>query len=287
MLDRLTTDELNAMYPEIEVEKWLSTGGQKKVYKGKRNGEDVVIKIMPIETVSISRRAEREIKCMQEIDSIHLVRLIDYFSDVIKEQDVIVMVEEYIGGTSLREIINNSPSLKQAILVLESLLNLLIEFDKKDIVHRDIKPENIIISEERGPVLLDFGIARVLNEESITATELPMAPGTLPYSSPEQLQNKKELQNVRTDLFSTGIVFFEVATGEYPFEYESSEELIDSILSGNRKRMTDYLKDIPSGELLDELFTKLTNPHPYERYRKPQFAIDMLSKIKEVINYEE
>ena len=289
MLDDLSTAKINSLYRDrsIYAKNFLSTGGQKKVYVGKKNDLDVVIKFIPTENSSLSRRAEREVKCMNGVNSQHLVQLIDCFEDYIDEQNVVVLIEEYIEGESLREIIEKQPSLNIALNVLETLLKLLQEFDEKGIIHRDIKPENIIISNNRGPVLLDFGIARLLSETSITATAFPMAPGTLAYAAPEQIQNNKDLQNVRTDLFSCGIVFFETATGSHPYESEDYEELIELILEGQRKSFKNFFPDIPFVEILDELFYKLTNPNLFERYRKPKYALEHLYNVREAINNEE
>ena len=100
MLDDLSTDMINLLYKDrdITAKQFLSIGGQKKVYIGKKEDLDVVIKFIPTENSSLSRRAEREVKCMKQVESQHLVNLIDCFKDYIENQNVVVLIEEYIEG---------------------------------------------------------------------------------------------------------------------------------------------------------------------------------------------
>jgi len=284
MLDNLTVNKLNSLFTNISFEYFLSEGGQKKVFKGKKKGQDVVIKFIPIENKIDLQRITREIACMKEINSKHLVKLIDCFPYKIDNQQMVVLIEEFIDGTSLRTVINSKPSLELSIKILEVLLNLLDEFDKKNIIHRDIKPENIMVSGRGEIILLDFGVARMLDENSITHSKLPMAPGTFLYCAPEQLHNKKQLQDVRTDLYSCGVVFFETTVGMLPFEEDEFGNCLTSKLDGKRRRLKDIMQTTPGIDLIDELFLKLTNIHQHERYRKPRFAIEKLEEIKGVLN---
>ncbi|MFX0009112.1 MAG: serine/threonine-protein kinase [Candidatus Hermodarchaeota archaeon] len=280
MMDNLTVNKLNSLFPNISFEHFLLEGGQKKVFKGKKDGQEVVIKFIPIDNKSDLQRITREIVCMKEIKSKHLVKLIDCFPYKIDNQQMIILIEEFIDGTTLRDVINSKPSLELSIRLLEVLLNLLNEFDKKNIIHRDIKPENIMISGSGEIILLDFGVARMLNEDSITHSKLPMAPGTFIYCAPEQLHNKKQLQDIRTDLYSCGIVFFETAVGILPFEEDEFGDCLTSKLDGKRRKLKDFMQTTPGIDSIDELFLKLTNIHQHERYRKPRFALEKLEEIK-------
>lgn len=227
---------------------------------------------------------KREIKCMSDIQSDHLVEFIECKNINPEGQNVLIIVEEFIEGKVLRGIINESPSLDLSIRVLSDLINLLILFNKNDIIHRDIKPENIIISDTRGSVLLDFGIARALRDTSITSSLLSMGPGTPRYAAPEQLQNQKDLQNIRTDLFACGIVFYETATGVHPFEPDSGdeEELLESIIQGKRKELQPVYPDVSYIQELEEIYLKLTNPIIHDRYRIPELVLKDLESITKV-----
>jgi eukaryotic-like serine/threonine-protein kinase len=283
MQDFFSIDELNALFPNFTFERFLSQGGQKIVYKGRKDKVDVVIKFIPIDNMVDHQRILREISCMQEIDSPNLVKILDCFSFDIPGQKIIVIVENFVNGVTLREKIISSPSLKLSIDVLQVLLNLLEKFEKKKIIHRDIKPENIMISNDGNIVLLDFGIARIIDKDSLTHSRLPMAPGTFPYCAPEQINNKKKLQDVRTDLYSCGIVFFEAATGDLPFERDDYGDFTTAKLDGRCKSLKDCLPPSKGSHLLDEMFYKLTNYHQYERFRKPSFAIKKLEELKEAL----
>ncbi len=140
---------------------------------------------------------------------------------------------------------------------------------KKEIVHRDLKPENIIISEKTGkPVIIDLGIARILLEESLTKTILAIGPCTIPYASPEQLLNQKNLISPRSDFFSLGIIAMELYYKHNPFDpqwVESGESILQNIITGN-KRID--IKENKDSKNFTNLFLKALETLPFNRYRK-------------------
>lgn len=279
MLEQLGIEDVQNHFPEFEIETHIADGGQKKVYLGEYDGEQVVIKLIPTERRRSARRAKREVETMEAVDADALVNLIDYFTDSIESTSVLVMVEEYIPGPTLHEVISNGDaSTDLGINVAQTLLEALQKFDEVNIVHRDIKPSNIIIAPGDEVRLLDVGIARMLTRTSITPTRASHGPGTPTYASPEQLNNNKDLQDIRSDLFSSGIVMFESITGAHPFASDDLELPIpDAILQNDKKPLAGYLDDTSLEQKLHPVYDKMTKPQPFQRYRQPQHALEELN----------
>lgn len=280
MLDSLTIDELQELFSDFQIEHHVKTGGQKAVYKGCYNDRDIGFKILPLQSKSAAARAEREIEAMERIEAPKLVDLIDYFVTELKGQNTLVIIEEWVEGDNLRrEIDTGNFSSELGLKVTRTILETLESFDNENIVHRDIKPANIMISPTEGVKLLDVGIARFLTKDSLTPSFAEMGPGTPNYAAPEQLENEKDLQDTRTDLFSTGIVLFETVTGEHPFDVPGME-IPNAILADRKKDLQGYIRNEELEENLNDIYDRLTQHEPYQRYRKPQFATEDLPEVK-------
>lgn len=105
----------------------------------------------------------------------------------------------------------------EALELAETILKIIVQMEQQKIVHRDIKPENILRNEKGEWYLIDFGIARALNMNSLTLTEVKMGPHTPGYGAPELFQYSKKDIDSRADIFSLGVVLFEAVTGQHPF----------------------------------------------------------------------
>lgn len=264
------------LFPEYSIAELVDSGRSSHVYRGVWDDQDIVVKIIPIESRHRLRRAEREARAMELVDSSNFVQLVEHFVDELPEEGTtfFVIVEEFIPGDSLQSLIDRGePSVDLGMRVVKSLLEVLVDFEQAGLIHRDIKPSNIIVGED-GVKLLDAGIVRFLGDESLTADDADYGPGTRGYRAPEQIQNRKHLQDIRTDLFATGIVMFESITGEHPFEHDNTETA-KAILQGQRKDLTDFV-DRPD---LDYFYKRLTSVEQHERFRKPSFALDELRLI--------
>lgn len=279
MLEQLAIEDVQRQFPEFTIERHIADGGQKKVYLGEFEGEQVIVKLIPTERRRAARRAEREVQTMETIEANALVTLLDHFTDQIEDTSVLVMVEEFIPGPTLREVIERGDTgVALGLNVTETLLESLTAFYDAEIVHRDIKPSNIILTPDNEVRLLDVGIARLLTRTSLTPTRAAHGPGTPTYASPEQLQNDKDLQDIRSDLFSNGIVMFESLTGEHPFAADDEELPIpDAILQNEKHPLEGYLDDPDLERGLHNIYDKMTQPQPFERYRRPDHALDDLT----------
>ena len=132
--------------------------------------------------------------------------------------EYIGVFEQYIEGVTLTEKVSKkSLNIKEGLALLITLLDLVCSLEKIGVVHRDIKPDNIICSTNGGYYLIDFGIARHLNQISLTFTHVQVGPHTPGYGAPELFQYRKKEIDSRADLFSIGVVLYEALTGEHPF----------------------------------------------------------------------
>jgi len=274
MSDTLTTDQIAGHFEDVDIQREIKGGANKQVYEAKYEGETIAFKILPIDNRRAEGYAKREIETMQKINSSVLVDLLGYTATEIDGTYVFAIFEEFVPGNTLKGVLEeNGGDLDLGLNVTHSLLSVLPSFDKDDIIHRDIKPGNIMVRPDGEITLLDVGIARMQNRTSLTPTFAPHAPGTYAYSAPEQLNNEKDIQGCRTDLFATGIVMFESITGEHPFAPEDIEITIpDAILQEERKELNGHLEDPDFEAELNEFFKKMTAFEPYKRFRKAEFA---------------
>lgn len=266
--------------PEYSIEKHMDSGGFKDVFLAETNDETVVVKLLPTERSSRKRRARREAEAMVKIDSPNFVELQDYFEVEIGGKSSFLLEEEYIDGPTLRKIIDEGQyGLDLGFKVTETLLDLLVQFSDLNIIHRDIKPSNIMFDGNNEVILLDIGIVRFEERESLTPDHANRV-GTPNYGAPEQLDYNKELQSIRTDIFSTGIVMYETITGNHPFSNEG-KPISEAILKGNKSDLMEHIDGDFLSQSLDEIFDIMTASKPHNRYRKPEFAIKKFNEIKE------
>lgn len=283
MLDSLTLEQVRNLFSDHEIEYHVDTGGQKAVFKGRYQNEEVVFKILPIQSESSTVRAEREIEAMKRIDTPGLVQLVDYFPKRIDGEIALIIIEEWLEGNTVRELITMGDyGVELGLKVTRSILTTLQAFFEENIVHRDIKPSNIIMTSNNQIKLLDVGVARFLTEASLTPTYAPIGPGTPLYAAPEQLENEKDLQDSRTDLFSTGIVLYECITSEHPFDVEGMD-IPRAILADEKKRLRGLGINSGAETAIHKFYDALTGHEPYQRFRKPKFALERIDEIEGVL----
>jgi serine/threonine-protein kinase len=283
MGSNLSIDELRESFPDVTFQREIEEGNIKQVFEATYEGQHVAFKVVTYEEDSrLEGYTEREIDIMRQTESDVLVDFMDAYDTEINGKDAYVIIEEFIEGDSLKEVISNSGNSPElAVKVTDGILDVLPEFDEGEIVHRDIKPENIRIAEDGEIRLLDVGVARMNERETLTPGFSNRGPGTPAYSAPEVLRNERYNQDVKTDLFSTGIVFFETTTGEHPFNTLGARSHSDAILANSRRELSGYLENTELEEDFNEFFKRLTAHEPARRFRKPEFAQEKLNEIKE------
>jgi len=198
----------------------LAEGGHKIVYRAMdANGTTFALKILRQDRGPQEERILREISAAALLDAPWFTQIFEARYCQINGVDCIFILEEFIQGQSLASIleVQGAQSLSFIRDVGNTLLTGLVQIEQANLVHRDIKPGNIMIGDDGRIVLIDFGIARHLAEQSVTSSYAFFGPMTVGYCAPEQIQNEKRQISIRTDLFAVGIVIYEMATGRNPF----------------------------------------------------------------------
>jgi len=203
------TDEFLSAFRIKKVVEEKPKSGQKQVYIVNIDDKIYAMKVIP----SIDERIIRELNIYDKFkDNPGIPNVISKT----KYGDELVVLEEFIDGDDLSKIapLYKGESEKVRKLIFD-ITNILSPVWEKKCIHRDLKPQNIIIKNDGSPVVLDFGIARDLDDETITPTGFQ--PFSWPFASPEQYFYKKELISYRTDFFCLGIIAYYLFVGDLPF----------------------------------------------------------------------
>jgi serine/threonine protein kinase len=212
---------LNGRY---RLEARIGSGGMSTVYRATDETlqRQVAIKLMHREIASDSDQLERfrrEARAVAQLSHPHIVGVIDYGEDLDPAHPRPYIVFEYVEGETLKERIRRSGRLPitEAVAYAIEIARALGTAHAHHIVHRDVKPQNVLIDEEGQAKVTDFGIARTLDEEGLTADGRVL--GTTDYVSPEQALGRHVTG--QSDLYSVGVVLYEMLTGEVPFKGEN------------------------------------------------------------------
>ena len=194
------------------------------------------------------------------------------------EEPAPYIVMELISGHTLRELIHKGERvpLKRAIEIGEGILAALEYSHHSGIVHRDIKPANIMITDHGDVKVMDFGIARALADLGATLTSTWNVVGTAQYLSPEQALG--EVADLRSDIYSTGCLLYEVLTGQPPFTGETPVSIAYQHVSGNLIVPSTIVPELPVG--IDTLLMVALAKSPDDRYQSAGLMLDDLYKIK-------
>lgn len=256
-------------------------GGQKKVYFASHLdfGEVVYKEISPGR--DHLERTKREILAARIIASPNVPQVYAHNAED-ENPDPLWILEERIPGDTLRHLLNTGKefSISEIVAFIDTILRVLILAEDKDIVHRDIKPENIMMDAHGVFYLLDFGIARHLTLESITNSNQDFGLFTLGYASSEQFSNLKRQIDIRADLFSLGVVAYELATGKN-YYVENSNGTIMGVLQRLQGTAIPRARIPGDREFLLTAFISLIGDH--RRNRRPRTAADAYSIFETVV----
>ncbi len=212
--------ELAKQFPHLEIIELLGQGGMGAVYKAKQKHLEriVALKILPPEISEDPAFAERFAREARSLARLNHPRIVTVYDFGHTEQGLYYFIMEFVDGTDLRKVIRTAEiSPKEALAVVPQICDALQYAHEEGIVHRDIKPENILIDKRGRVKIADFGLAKLLDRPAavytLTYTQLRM--GTPLYMAPEQIERPHRVDH-RADIYSLGVVFYEMLTGELP-----------------------------------------------------------------------
>ncbi len=271
-MDKYIGKRLDGRY---EIKKVIGIGGMAVVYKAHDLSSkcDVAIKILKEEYLSneeFCRRFKNESQAIALLNHKNIVKIFDMNNS----GNLQYIVMEYIDGITLKEYIEQQGALtsKEAVHFTTQILGALQHAHEKGIVHRDIKPQNIMLKQNGEIKVMDFGIARFARSETRTMTD--KAIGSVHYIAPEQAKGSKT--DARADIYSVGVMLYEMLTGRVPFEAENAVSVAVMQLQVDPKMPRTINPDIPEG--LEEITIQAMQKDPRNRY---QSASDMLLDIED------
>ena len=260
----------------------VGTGGMAVVYRAfdQKKNRIVAIKVLRPEYESdeeFVRRFSREAEAASKVSHENIVNLLDVGIDVDKRY----IVMEYVDGQTLKELIRQQGSIDPdtAIRMTIRILAAVDHAHRNGIVHRDIKPQNILVDAEGRVKVADFGIARL---KASQATQMETegggvsALGSVHYFSPEQA--KGEVADEKSDLYSVGVVMYEMLTGQVPFDGETSVSVALKHVNEAPKSMREIRPEI--SKALDEVVMRALCKDPVKRY---QTAAEMAADLRKAI----
>ena len=243
----------------------IAKGGMGVVYKAIHPSlkRYVVIKKMTTRGNSLNaERFKKEAQILMDMHSPYIVQLFDYFTEAGSR----FMVEELVDGLALDKLIKKQTVLPPpvAMLILQDCCLALKHAHSKNIIHRDIKPGNILISRRGEIKLADFGIASDQEDRESNMTVSGMSLGTPAYMSPEQFEDSASVDS-RADIYSLGIMLYEMVTGGKPYPGEFSMENFKIIKKGRYIHARKIYRRIPKD--IEALIHKMIRPNPKKRFQ--------------------
>jgi serine/threonine-protein kinase len=255
----------------------LASGGMGEVYLAKdtKLKRKVALKFLPKEfsrDSEVKKRFIEEAQLSSHLDQNNICTIYD-----IKETDdgQLFIVMNYLKGDTLQTVIKDKDlSVKEALKYITQIAKGLDKAHSKGIIHCGIKPTNIIITEDGIAKIVDFGIAKIANEEKLISKDITS--GTIAYMSPEQIGNANI--DTRSDIWSLGVVFYEMLTKQRPFQDNYNEALLYSITNEDPQSFAKINADIPA--TLEKMVLKMLNKNPEKRYQCINDFFDDLKKFK-------
>jgi serine/threonine protein kinase/Tfp pilus assembly protein PilF len=265
----------------------IGEGGMGKVYEAQdtRLGRKVALKLLPTEFTTDEhrlRRFEQEARAASALNHPNILTIYE-----IGETDgTHFIATEFIEGETLRERMTGAPMTTGDMLtVAEQVASALSAAHEAGIIHRDLKPENVMVRRDGLVKVLDFGLAKLVNQEptdteattrALVKTDSGVVMGTVPYMSPEQALGRDV--DHRSDLFSLGVLIYEMATGQSPFAGANSVETLDRILHAQPEAISRFNQDVPVE--LERIAGKCLEKDRERRYSSAQDLLLDLKNLK-------
>ena len=227
-----------------KVTERIGKGAMGVVYRANdsKNGRHVALKVITNELIiepDMLERFKREGETLRQLKHPNIVEFIDAF----EHEEYYVIVMEYISGGSLYDLIKKGAfEIEHANQLVLGLCDALIRSHDLGIIHRDLKPENILLTENGTPKLADFGVAKLNEGTRMTRTGVQV--GTPYYMAPEAWEGKT--LDVQADIWSLGVVLFEMLTGKVPFDGDTGAVVMNKVLTTHPPNLRTLRNEIPS-----------------------------------------
>lgn len=267
----------------------IAEGGQGAVYKAldTRLGRHVVIKVLPedltLRTANL-KRFEREARLASSLDHPNICTIFD----LNEAEGVHFIVMQLISGRTVRQLVSGRPlELRSALSIALQVADALSVAHARGIIHRDIKASNVIVTHDGLVKVLDFGLAKLLDNEAARmegihhteSTSVGEPYGTATYAAPEQATGRTV--DHRADIFSTGVLLYEMLAGTWPFRGQTSVEVRYAVLHEAARPIAEVRSDTPPR--LQQLLERSLQKEPRKRYQKmSDFRDDLKSVMQEI-----
>jgi TolB-like protein/Tfp pilus assembly protein PilF/predicted Ser/Thr protein kinase len=263
----------------------IGAGGMGEVYRATdtKLGRDVALKVLPAEMAASPERLERfrrEAKALAALDHPGVVSVYS-----VEEADgVHFLTMQLVEGKSLDKLVAEGALPVERIFGIgAAIADALTAAHEKGIVHRDLKPANVVVTEDGGVKVLDFGLAKMHPVTDSPGSELPteaqtrdgVVMGTVPYMSPEQVSGRPV--DHRTDVFSLGVVLYEMVSGRRPFQGQSTAELASAILRDTPPAVTELRPELP-----DDLVRIIRRCLEKDKRQRFQTARDVGNELRDM-----
>jgi len=264
----------------------LGAGGQGTVYKAtdSKLGRTVVIKVLPPELTAREanlKRFEREARLASSLDHPNICTIFDL--DEVDGVHFIAM--QHIEGRNVRQLVGGHPlELKSALLIAIQVADALAAAHARGIIHRDIKSGNVMVAPSGQVKVLDFGLAKLLDDEEARATgihrteltEVGVPYGTATYAAPEQARGDRV--DKRADIFSTGVLLYEMLTGTWPFRGKTTIDVRHAVLHEAAKPVAE-MRSEPTPQRIQQILDRAMAKEPRDRYQKMEDMRDDLRSV--------
>lgn len=255
---------LNDRYKIISL---IGGGGMANVYLARDIilERDVAVKVLRLDFANdeqFIKRFRREAQAATSLNHEHIVSIYD----IGEEEGVYYIVMEYVRGATLKQYIQQYAPLpvEQALRIMDQLTSAIAHAHENGIIHRDIKPQNILLDEDGNVKVTDFGIAVAMSGTTITQTNSVL--GSVHYLSPEQARGG--IATEKSDIYSLGVVMFELVTGRLPFSGESAVSIVLKHLQEETPSPKDWNPEIPQS--VENIILKAMAKDPFYRYPSAQ-----------------
>jgi serine/threonine protein kinase len=274
-LEHIMSDFIGKSLGRYHILEQLGEGGMAVVYKAydTRLETDVAVKVIRTENLPQSgveralKRFEREAKSLAKLTHSNIVPIIDYGENAGSPY----LVMKYLPGGTLKQHLGQPMPYQEAARILAPIARALEYAHQHDIIHRDVKPSNILITESGQPMLSDFGVAKILEaDETMDLTGTSMGVGTPEYMAPEQVTSKTS--DGRGDIYSLGVVFFELVTGRKPFMADTPMAVLFKQASEPLPRPRQFVPGL--SDAVEKVLFKALAKKPEDRYQTMgEFAV--------------